>query len=77
MFNLADDEVILTHRGQTLNEIERFDDPRSEDEDDDDNALRSKGHLDGNLKFMLSFQMLLATVFIIVFMYCASLFGYS
>lgn len=46
MFNLADDEV-LTHRGQTLNEIEKFDDPRSDDDDDDAfNPLRSKGHLD-------------------------------
>lgn len=32
MFNLADDEF-LTHRGQTLSEIEKFDDPRSDDED--------------------------------------------
>lgn len=31
IFNLADDEV-LTHRGQTLSEIEKFDDPRSDDE---------------------------------------------
>ncbi|KAJ9577288.1 hypothetical protein L9F63_006127 [Diploptera punctata] len=33
IFNLADDEV-LTHRGQTLNEIEKFDDPRSDDEEE-------------------------------------------
>ncbi|KAJ8941564.1 hypothetical protein NQ318_011523 [Aromia moschata] len=26
IFNLADDEI-LTHRGQTLSEIEKFDDP--------------------------------------------------
>lgn len=46
MFNLADDEV-LTHRGHTLNEIEKFDDPRSDDEDDDlDNPFKSKGNLD-------------------------------
>ncbi|KAG5872705.1 hypothetical protein JTB14_008799 [Gonioctena quinquepunctata] len=31
IFNLADDEV-LTHKGQTLSEIEKFDDPRSDDE---------------------------------------------
>ncbi|XP_060529422.1 nucleolar protein 14 homolog [Cylas formicarius] len=31
IFNLADDEII-THRGQTLSEIEKFDDPRSDDE---------------------------------------------
>ena len=48
MFNLADEEV-LTHRGQTLNEIEKFDDPRSDDEDDEDNPLRAKGNLDGML----------------------------
>lgn len=31
IFNLADDEV-LTHKGQTLSEIEKFDDERSDDE---------------------------------------------
>lgn len=38
IFNLNDEEV-LTHRGQTLAEIEKFDDPRSDDEEysDDDN----------------------------------------
>ncbi|RZF43750.1 hypothetical protein LSTR_LSTR009173 [Laodelphax striatellus] len=41
MFNLADDEV-LTHRGQSLSEIERFDDPRSDD-DDDDELMHKKG----------------------------------
>lgn len=47
MFNLADEEV-LTHRGQTLNEIEKFDDPRSDnDDDDEENPLKSKGNLDG------------------------------
>ncbi|KAJ8715794.1 hypothetical protein PYW07_010276 [Mythimna separata] len=35
IYNLADDEI-LTHRGQTLEQIEKFDDPRSEDEDDED-----------------------------------------
>ncbi|KAK4875209.1 hypothetical protein RN001_011631 [Aquatica leii] len=33
IFNLANDEV-LTHKGQTLNEIEKFDDPKSDDDDD-------------------------------------------
>ncbi|XP_050310723.1 nucleolar protein 14 homolog [Anthonomus grandis grandis] len=47
IFNLADDEV-LTHRGQTLSEIEKFDDPRSEDEDDDDDDKRKNGRLDAN-----------------------------
>ncbi|KAF5290007.1 hypothetical protein FQR65_LT11673 [Abscondita terminalis] len=32
IFNLANDEV-LTHKGQTLNEIEKFDDPKSDDDD--------------------------------------------
>jgi len=38
---LADDEI-LTHRGQTLSEIEKFDDPRSDEEDEEE-----KGKLDG------------------------------
>lgn len=38
IFSLNDDEV-LTHKGQTLEEIERFDDPKSDDEfSDDENA---------------------------------------
>jgi len=41
IFNLADDEI-LTHRGQTLSEIEKFDDPRSDEEDEEE-----KGKLDG------------------------------
>uniref|UniRef100_A0A1B6DFN0 Nucleolar protein 14 n=1 Tax=Clastoptera arizonana TaxID=38151 RepID=A0A1B6DFN0_9HEMI len=44
MFNLAEDEI-LTHRGQTLGEIEKFDDPRSDDEDIDDPS-DSNGRLD-------------------------------
>lgn len=49
IFNLADDEV-LTHRGQTLSEIEKFDDPRSDDDDDDEEDGRKKsGKLDGIL----------------------------
>ncbi|XP_021939078.1 nucleolar protein 14 homolog [Zootermopsis nevadensis] len=35
IFNLADDEI-LTHHGQTLNEIEKFDDPRSDDEEEEE-----------------------------------------
>jgi nucleolar protein 14 len=42
-FNLADDEV-LTHRGQSLNEIEKFDDPRSDSEDDEE---KTAGRLQG------------------------------
>lgn len=45
MFNLNDDEI-LTHRGQTLEEIEKFDDPKS-DEDFSDNDSVS-GRLDKN-----------------------------
>lgn len=37
-FNLNDDEI-LTHRGQTLEEIEQFRDERSDDEADDDKVL--------------------------------------
>jgi nucleolar protein 14 len=35
IFNLADDEI-LTHHGQTLSEIEKFDDPRSDDEEEEE-----------------------------------------
>ncbi|XP_049778606.1 nucleolar protein 14 homolog [Schistocerca cancellata] len=38
IFNLADDEI-LTHRGQTLSEIEKFDDPRTSDEEDEPGKL--------------------------------------
>ncbi|KAJ8934163.1 hypothetical protein NQ314_013545 [Rhamnusium bicolor] len=44
IFNLADDEV-LTHRGQTLSEIEKFDDPRSDDEESLDD-VNNTGKLD-------------------------------
>ncbi|KAF4527671.1 hypothetical protein B566_EDAN015128 [Ephemera danica] len=40
IFNLGDDEV-LTHKGHTLNEIEKFDDPRSDDEDEDGGKLEA------------------------------------
>lgn len=46
IYNLADEEV-LTHRGQTLTEIEKFDDPRSDDDDDDDLINNKSGKLDG------------------------------
>ncbi|XP_038219622.1 nucleolar protein 14 homolog [Zerene cesonia] len=54
IYNLADDEV-LTHRGQTLEQIEKFDDPRSDDEDEDkpfgglDNDFVSEGHFGGGI----------------------------
>lgn len=45
IYNLNDDEV-LTHRGQTLEEIEKFDDPKSDDEFSDDE--NNRGKLDKN-----------------------------
>ncbi|XP_063239543.1 nucleolar protein 14 homolog isoform X2 [Bacillus rossius redtenbacheri] len=42
IFNLADEEV-LTHHGQTLNEIENFDDPRSDEEDMEDSGKLDAG----------------------------------
>lgn len=44
LFNL-DDDVVLTHGGRTLEEIEQFEDPRSDEEDDDD-GRNMKGTLD-------------------------------
>jgi nucleolar protein 14 len=44
IFNLADDEV-LTHKGQTLAEIEKFDDPRSDDDSSDEDK---SGKLDAS-----------------------------
>lgn len=46
IFNLHDEEV-LTHRGQTLEEIEKFEDPRSDDEYSDDGNTTG-GRLDRN-----------------------------
>ncbi|EFA10489.1 nucleolar protein 14 homolog [Tribolium castaneum] len=55
IFNLADDEV-LTHKGQTLAEIEKFDDPRSDNEDSDedksgklDSAFVGDAHFGGGV----------------------------
>ncbi|KAJ2941618.1 hypothetical protein O0L34_g14675 [Tuta absoluta] len=57
MYNLADDEI-LTHRGQTLEQIEKFDDPRSDDDEDDDGRkgfggldddFVSEGHFGGGM----------------------------
>ncbi|XP_049880546.1 nucleolar protein 14 homolog [Pectinophora gossypiella] len=56
MYNLADDEI-LTHRGQTLEQIEKFDDPRSSDDEDDvakkfgglDDDFVSEGHFGGGM----------------------------
>ncbi|XP_015120111.1 nucleolar protein 14 homolog [Diachasma alloeum] len=43
IYSLNDEEV-LTHRGQTLEEIEKFEDPKSDDDFSDDE--NNKGHLD-------------------------------
>ncbi|XP_050357420.1 nucleolar protein 14 homolog [Nymphalis io] len=55
IYNLADDEI-LTHRGQTLEQIEKFDDPRSSDDEDEekqfgglDNDFVSEGHFGGGV----------------------------
>lgn len=42
-YNLGDTEE-LTHWGQSISEVEKFDDPRSDDDDDDD----GKGKLDSD-----------------------------
>lgn len=43
IYNLNDEEV-LTHRGQTLEEIEKFDDPKSDDELSEDENKTGKLH---------------------------------
>lgn len=39
LFNLNDDDDLLTHKGQTLEEIEQFGDTVSDDGDDDDDEI--------------------------------------
>ncbi|XP_023944280.2 nucleolar protein 14 homolog [Bicyclus anynana] len=55
IYNLADDEI-LTHRGQTLEQIEKFDDPRSSDDEDEERRFGglgdefvSEGHFGGGV----------------------------
>ncbi|CAH0721315.1 unnamed protein product, partial [Brenthis ino] len=55
IYNLADDEI-LTHRGQTLEQIEKFDDPRSSDDEDEEKRFGglggefvSEGHFGGGM----------------------------
>nr|XP_034188024.1 nucleolar protein 14 homolog [Osmia lignaria]XP_034188025.1 nucleolar protein 14 homolog [Osmia lignaria] len=43
IYNLNDEEI-LTHRGQTLEEIEKFDDPKSDDEFSEDENTTGKLH---------------------------------
>ncbi|CAH0390088.1 unnamed protein product [Bemisia tabaci] len=49
IFNLDDDAEInvLTHRGRTLEDVEKFDDPRSDDEDEE-NVGTAGGRLDAD-----------------------------
>lgn len=42
MFNLGNDEEVLTHHGRTLQDLEKFDNPQSDSDDDED------GKLEGN-----------------------------
>lgn len=46
MYNLGEDEdVVLTHSGRALQDVEKFEDPRSDDDDDYDDT--SSGKLQG------------------------------
>lgn len=38
-----DDNEVLTHRGESLAEIEKFEDPKSDNDDDDDNDGPNRG----------------------------------
>lgn len=46
IYSLNDEEIQLTHKGQTLAEIEKFEDPRSDDEFSEDGDNKKGGHLD-------------------------------
>ena len=48
MFNLENDDDILTHHGRTIADIEKYDTVRSDSEEDED------GNLDGNLFELLT-----------------------
>lgn len=39
MFNLSNDEEVLTHHGRILQDLEKFDNPQSESDDDEDGKL--------------------------------------
>lgn len=41
-----DDNEVLTHRGESLAEIEKFDDPKSDEDEDDDDGRNHSGKLD-------------------------------
>lgn len=44
MFNLGDEDETLTHRGRSLEEVEKFDNPNIDESDEED------GNLDGNTR---------------------------
>lgn len=46
---LDDEDAGLTHYGQSLSEIERFDDPRQSDSEDDDGPQGSKGNISAKM----------------------------
>lgn len=52
-FNLNDDEL-LTHRGQTLEEIEQYRDERSDDEELDDEGLDGRLAMNSQINFKLN-----------------------
>lgn len=53
MFNLSNDEEVLTHHGRILQDLEKFDNPQSESDDDEDGKLEAeyvgKAHFGGGL----------------------------
>lgn len=51
IFNLGADEEVLTHQGRSLLEVEKFDNPRIDESDDEDD-----GKLDGSLLSICKFK---------------------
>lgn len=54
LYNLEEGSEVLTHNGMTLNEIEKFEDPRSDDDEDDDGGKLDRqfvgeGHFGGGM----------------------------
>lgn len=52
---MADDDDALTHYGQKLSEIEKFDDPAPSDSDADDDD-DDRGKIGGTAKFSFQFM---------------------
>lgn len=42
IFNLDNEDELLTHHGRTLQDIEKYDNPQSDSEDDEDGKLNGK-----------------------------------